>query len=88
MRHSLCLSIGPLMCLGCFVIVWWGCAAPIALVGNPAFDGVYEGNSIADPVNRQTDQPTSQHPLHRCARKPTLVRGVHSLSCLPWLLPA
>ena len=43
MRHSLRLSIGPLMCFGCVVIAWWGCAASTSLVGNPAFDGVYEG---------------------------------------------
>ena len=61
MRHSLCLSIGQLLCLGCFGIAWWGCAAPTSLVGNPAFDGVYEGHPIADPANRAHRCPLSSH---------------------------
>ena len=49
------------MCLGVFVIAWWGCAARTSLVGNPAFDGVYEGNPIADPENRAHRCPLSSH---------------------------
>ena len=61
MRHSLCLRIGHLMCLGFFVIALWDCAAPMSLVGNPAFDGIYEGNPIADPENRGHRCPLSSH---------------------------
>ena len=46
MRHSLRLSIGPLMCFGCFVIAWWGCAASTSLVGNPAVDGTLTHNAL------------------------------------------
>jgi hypothetical protein len=61
MRHSLCLRIGHLMCLGSFLIVLWGCATHTSLTGNPAFDGVYEGNPLADPENRAHRCPLSSH---------------------------
>jgi len=59
MRISLYLRMTRLMCLGVFVIVLWGCAAHPPLVGNPAFDGVYEGNPVADPENRAHRCPLS-----------------------------
>jgi hypothetical protein len=61
MHISLYLSMAPLACLGVFVTVLWGCAARPSLVGNPAFDGVYEGNPIADPGNTRHRCPLSPH---------------------------
>jgi hypothetical protein len=61
MRISLYLRMTHLMGLGVFVIAWWGCAARPSLVGNPAFDGVYEGNPLADAQNRAYRCPLSGH---------------------------
>jgi hypothetical protein len=55
------LRITHLMCLGFFMIASWGCAAHTALVGNPAFDGVYEGNPLADPENTAHRCPFPSH---------------------------
>jgi hypothetical protein len=36
MRHSLCLRMAHLICLGSFVIALWGCTAPTSQAGTPS----------------------------------------------------
>jgi hypothetical protein len=62
MRHSLCLRMVHLICLGSFVIALWGCAADTSPAGTPSRRTLVDLLQSGDPgtPTAHPDTPTDQ----------------------------